>query len=155
MLETLDGVEGVRERHAVGEDADALLEELDGRLGVHAVDAVRLAAREAQDVEALLELAHVVAVEVGETQVEGAVAELVALVNKGDPCGGVDLLAEREPVVEAEARDGGPGGRPKARILRLSSVDLVAERFQALLNVLDRGAASALQNRFHCLSLRT
>ena len=49
---------------------------LTAALRVHAVDAVRLAAREAEDVEALLELTDVVAVEVGEAEVEGAVAEL-------------------------------------------------------------------------------
>ena len=149
VLEALDGVEGVLERHAVGKRADALLEELDRGLGVDAEAAVGLSAREAQDVQALLELAHIVAVEVGEPQVERAVSELVALVHERGPRGGVHRLAEAELVVEAEARDGGGGGAAKRLAGELALVDAVAERLQPLLDVLDRGALGAFLNGFH------
>ena len=91
--EPLDGVKGVREGHAVCEYADALLEELHRGLGVDAVGPVRLAAGEPEDVKALLELADIVAVKVGEAQVESAVPELVAFVDEQGPRRGVHLVS--------------------------------------------------------------
>ena len=113
VLQALDGVKGVGEGHAVGQRAHALLEELDGGLGVSAIEAVDLAAGEAQDVQALLELADIPAMEVGKAQVERAVAQLVGLVDKRGPGGGVNCVAQREAVVQPEAGDGGSVERPK------------------------------------------
>ena len=151
VLQTVDGVEGVREGHAVGKQPHALLELLDRGLGVGAVLAVDRAARESQHVEALLELTDVVAVEVGEAKVEGAVSELVAFVYERRPGSRVDYLAERQAVVEPKARDGGCGRVPIGLLGSLSLVDLVSQRAQALLDVFHGGARRALANRFHTL----
>ena len=149
MAQALDGVVGLLEGHAVAEQADALLEEADGRLGVDAVEPVALAAREAQDVQALLQLAHIAAMEVGKAQVEGAVAQVVALVDEGGPGRRVDRGAQREVVVEAEARDAVRGGLTEQALGAFGLVDGVAERAQPLLDVLDRYAGRSLMDRVH------
>ena len=82
MAQALECVEGVGERDAVCQHAHVLLEELDGGLGVRAKVAVHLAAGEPEHIERLLQAAHVVAVEVGKTQVQRAVTHLIALVDE-------------------------------------------------------------------------
>ena len=152
MLQALDGVKGVGEGHAVGQRAHALLEELDGGLGVGAIEAVDLAAGEAQDVQALLELADVPAMEVGKAQVERAVSQLVGLVDKRGPGGGVNCVAQREAVVQPEAGDGGRRGAPEGLLVALRGINRVTKGAEALLNVLDGGASRAFLDRFHRVS---
>ena len=74
VAQALNSIEGILECHTVSKLADAFLEELNGSLGVNTVMAINFSARETQDVEALLELTHVIAVEVRKTQVEGSVS---------------------------------------------------------------------------------
>ena len=74
MAQTLNSVKGILECHTVSKLADAFLEELNGSLGVNTVMAINFSAREAQDVEALLQLTHVIAVEVRKTKVESSVS---------------------------------------------------------------------------------
>ena len=145
----VDCVVGVGEGHAVGEHALALLELLHGGLGVDSEAAVRVAAREAEDVEPLLQLSHVVAVQVGKAQVECAVSHLVAGVNELGPRGGVNLCAKGHAVVDPELCDRRRGGRAERPGVSLLGAYLVAERPEALLNVFDRGARCALANRVH------
>ena len=91
---------------------------------------------------------------VGQTQVQRAVAELVALVDQGRPCGRVDLGAQGQVVVQAELGDGGRGGLAEAALLALVGVDLVAETAEPLLDVLDGRAVHTLANGVHVLSPR-
>ena len=74
VTQTLNSVEGILERHTISKLADALLEELNGSLSVNTIMAINFSARETQDVEALLQLTHVIAVKVRKTQVEGSVS---------------------------------------------------------------------------------
>ena len=76
VMQALDVAERVLERHAVGEQADVLLELLQRRLGMGAEVAVVGATCEAQDVQGLLQSADVGAMEVGETQVQRAIARV-------------------------------------------------------------------------------
>lgn len=119
---------------------------------MHAIDAIRGAAGEPEHVEALLELPHVITMKVGEAQVEGPVAELVALVDKNRPRGGVNGLAEREPVVEPEACDRRGRGATKGALGALRLVHRVPDPAESLLNVLDGSSRRALTNGFHSLS---
>ena len=154
VLQALDGIKGVGEGHAIGQRSHALLEELDGGLGVGAVEAVDLAAGKTQDVQALLELADVPAVEVGKTQVECAVTQLVGLVDKCGPGGCVNDVAQREAVVQPEAGDGGCRGAPEGLLVALHVINRVTKGAEALLNVLDGGASRAFLDRFHRSLLR-
>ena len=116
-----------------------------------AVLAVDRAAGEAQDVEALLKLAHVVAMEVWEAQVECAVTKLVALVHQCGPGSSINDVAQRQTVVEPKARDGGGCRMAKGLLGGLFLVDLISQRAQTLLDVLHGGARCTLANWFHTL----
>ena len=83
VMQALDVAERVLERHAVGEQADVLLELLQRRLGMGAEVAVVGATCEAQDVQGLLQGADVGAMEVGETQVQRAIAQFIGRVDQG------------------------------------------------------------------------
>ena len=74
VTQTLNSVEGILECHAVSKLADAFLEKLYSSLGVNTIMAINFSTRETQDVEALLQLTHVIAVEVRKTKVEGSVS---------------------------------------------------------------------------------
>ena len=151
VLQAVDGIKGVGEGHAVCQKANALLELLDRGLGVGTVLAVDRAAGEAQDVETLLELAHVVAMEVWEAQVERAVTKLVALVHQCGPGSSINDVAQRQTVVEPKARDGGGCRMAKGLLGSFLLVDLISQRAQALLDVLHGGARRAFANWFHTL----
>ena len=149
VAKAFDGVEGVSEGDAVCEHADVLLEELDGTLRVGPIVAIGLATGEAEDVERVLQTADIVAVEVGETQVEGAITHLVALVDEDGPAGQVNFSRDGQAVFDAEASHGVCGGRAKLGCGALRLVDLVVKRCQAILDVLDHRAGHALANRIH------
>ena len=74
VTQTLNSVEGILKRHAISKFADAFLEELNGSLGVNTVMDINFSARETLDVETLLQLTHVIAVEVRKTKVESSVS---------------------------------------------------------------------------------
>ena len=74
VAQTLNSIEGILERHTIGKLADALLEKLNGSLSMNTLMTINFSARETQDVETLLQLTHVIAVEVRKTQVEGSVS---------------------------------------------------------------------------------
>ena len=78
-------------------------------------------------IEILLELADVVAVEVGESQVERPVSELVAFVDQHRPRGRVHRVAKGEPVVKAKASNGRGCGVAKRPGLSLALVNLVSK----------------------------
>ena len=103
VAQTLNSVEGILECHTVSKLADAFLEELNGSLGVNTVMAINFSARETQDVETLLQLTHVIAVEVRKTQVEGSVSELIALIDHDCPGRGIYFFSKRKVVVKPKA----------------------------------------------------
>ena len=110
MVQALDGVEDVLEGDAVGQDAHVGLELAHGRLGVGAVQAVDLAAQEAQHVEDHLQVAHIGTAEVRQAQIEGAVAQTVRLVDQLDPGGIVNLGAGGQALLAAEEAHSAAGG---------------------------------------------
>ena len=149
MVQPLDSIERLRECHAVSKLADAFLEGLHGSLGMGAKEAICLAAGEAEDVQGILELAHIVAVEVREAQIQGAVAHLIALVHKRCPGLGIHSLAERQIVLDAELRDRICRRRAKVALVALLVVDLIAKMLETVLDILDSVAACSLKNGIH------
>ena len=147
-----EAIKGVGECHAVGKLALAFLELLHSGLGICAVVPIGLAAGKAQDVEAVLQLAHIRAVEVGKSQVQGAVAHAIALVDQRRPRLCVNLRTQGQPVVKPKACNGRCGGSAKhlAKLLRFAG--LVAKLCKTLLNVLNCGASCAFSDGVHILS---
>ena len=90
--------------------------------------------------------------EVGQAQVEGAVAQAVGSVDELAPTGKVDGAIRREPLLGAEITDGGLGGRSKLARAGLGIVDGEPERGETRLHVLDGRSLHAWGDRFHMAS---
>ena len=145
-------VEGVLEGHAVGKEPYVLLELLEGRLGVRAERAVCAPAREAQGVERVLELHNIGSMEVGQAQVEGAVAERVRGVDEGAPARGVHGISHIELHVRAELLNRFCGGGAELLSLKLCGIDGVAQAGEARLHVFDGRSLHTRGDCFHAAS---
>ena len=116
VVQAVDIGVGILESHTVGKQTDVFLELLKGRFGVRAKVAIVLAAGKAQNVERLLQGLHVGAMEIGHTQVEGAVAQLIRGVDQGTPAGDVNGVAGGKTAVEPKGANGLLGGGTKALV---------------------------------------
>ena len=97
---------GVSAGYAVGGQAQVRLELAQGKLGERAEDAVDVAAGEAERGKRLLQLLHVMAVEVGHAQVQRAVAQAKRRIHQGSPGFLVHLVAALELRLGTEGGDG-------------------------------------------------
>ena len=149
VLEAIDVVERILKRHAIGKQAHVLLELLQRSFGMRAKVAVCLAAREAECIERVLQRLDIGTVEIGKTQVQGAVAQAIRGVYKRAPARRIDALAGIKAVAHTEHANGHGGRGAKIMGFELSLFNGIAKSRKTRLHVLHRGTLHSSGNRLH------
>ena len=147
MVEVADGGVRVGAGDAVGRQAQVELELAQRKLGERAEDAVGGAAGEAERAQRVLQLQHVVAVEVRHAQVQGAVAQRERGVDERRPHLLGHLVGERQARAAAE-RLHGLGRGIAERPVDVGGIEQ-PDGDEALLHVFDRGTGVMSLNGFH------
>ena len=150
-MQVADGGIRVRTGDAIGGQAQVRLELAQGKLGERAEDAVDVAAGEAERGERLLQLLHVMTVEMGHAQVQRAVAQAKRCVHQGSPRFLVHLFAALELRLGAESGNCLRRFRPEQAVD--ASLVQKPDTGETVLHVLDGSSGIVEFNGFHCTHL--